>query len=519
MRSTTLLVFVSALTAVTPPAAACGGCFTAVTTDASKSAQVVTDHRMVLALSAERSTLWDQIRYAGSPEDFVWVLPIAPDADVEIGVADNAFMEALDSLSAPAIRASATSLCPGVPGSGGASGASGASGAGFGGGDYGGGCGGSSRSVDYVPGGSGSGNEQGDAAVSDPNEVVGRESAMVLPMGVFVVGPYAAAVVPSRGEGGFDEWMAGHGYDIPAPTRVAVEHYQSLGFDFLVLRLRPQQGVHQMQPVRVSFRGYVPTLPLRMIAAGVADKVGLSLMVLAHTEVQAMNFRTAFVADDDLVFDFAANRSNYRALFDAALGPRSDPAWVVESSEPVTAPMMSDRMPAPQDAGFRPSLDVTVATEPDAGLDAGPPSFSDLLTSGTFHVQNHRLVATLAPRPDAGLAASDPYVDRRIAFAHLPGTPYLTRLRTELDRVVLDRDLDLEPGRYGRIGQQRTARAVVNIPPCPDAGVPSFTTTTPPRASLLGCSVTVVRAPGVGLFGFAALAFGLRRWGARRRRG
>lgn len=203
--------------------------------------------------------------------------------------------------------------------------------------------------------------------MSNPNEVVGRESAMVLPMGVFVVGPYAAAVVPSRGEGGFDEWMAGHGYDIPAPTRVAVEHYQSLGFDFLVLRLRPQQGVHQMQPVRVSFRGYVPSLPLRMIAAGVADKVGLSLMVLAHTEVQAMNFRTAFVADGDLVFDFAANRSNYRALFNAALGPRSDPAWVVESSEPVTAPMMSDRMPAPQDAGFRPSLDSTSRPVPTPG--------------------------------------------------------------------------------------------------------------------------------------------------------
>lgn len=45
-----------------------------------------------------------------------------------------------------------------------------------------------------------------------------------------------------------------------------------------------------MQPVRVTMEGYVPRLPLRMIAAGVADKVGLSLVVFSDARIEASNF-------------------------------------------------------------------------------------------------------------------------------------------------------------------------------------------------------------------------------------
>ena len=502
MRSMALLALVSGLVALDPRVDACRGCFNAATftttpTPRAKTAQVVTDHRMVLSLSSERTTLWDQIRYAGSPDDFVWVLPIAPDADLEIGLADNAFVDALDSLSAPSIRATATSLCPSAGGAGSS----------YGGG-YGGGCGGgASRSVDYDPGSRGSGNE-GDAAVSNPGDVVGRESAMINPMGVSTVGPYAVTVLTSRGAGGFDEWMAAHHYDIPPATRAAVEHYQSLDFDFLVLRLRPESGIQQMQPIRGSVRGYVPTLPLRMIAAGVADKVGLTLMVLAPSGVQVANFRNAFIPDERLVFDFATGRSNYRSLFDETLRSTREPSWIVESSEDVTAPMMNDRMPGEVDAGQ--------ARTWDAGFDGGVPTVADPMPIGAFVVRNHRLVDTLTSRTDGGIGPSDPYVDRRVAFANLPGSPRLTRLRTELDRVVLDRDLTLEPATYWSIPQVRQAVDYVNPPPCPGATTTTTTTTTTtaPRGPC-GCSAAVARRPGVGLFGFSAALYALRRWRRR----
>lgn len=503
-----------ALCAVAPPAGACGGCFTpppppttTVSTNGVKNAQVITDHRMVLSLSAQRTTLWDQIRYAGSPEDFVWVLPIAPGREVQIGIADNAFMDALDSLSAPVIRARAVTTCPGFGGSSGATTP-----------DYGGsygGCGGGGRSVDYVPGSRGSGNEQDDAGSA--GALTGQESAMLQPMGAATVGPYAAEILGPSGEGGFDDWMVHHGYEIPAETAAVVDYYRELGFDFLVLRLRPEAGVQQMQPVRVSFEGYVPTLPLRMIAAGVADEVGLALMVLAPTRVRVGNFRNAEVYDSSLVFDFAASRSNYRQLFDDALRAGS-PAWVTESADRVTAPMMGDRLPGAPDAGRPPLHELDAGDSPDAAR--GP--LSEALPAGTIFVRRNLRLAPLARAVDAGLPTSDPYVDRRVAFEHLPGGATLTRLRTELERVVLDRDLTLEPSEGWDIPQERQVRNFANVPPCPTPPIETTpvtpTTPAPMRRSLFncGCSVATVRAPGVGMFGLSALAFGLRRW---RRRG
>src|SRR5690349_16578957 len=68
---------------------ACGGCFAPVGSPA-----VVTRHQMAVAISPLETTLWDQIEYAGNPEDFVWVLPVRGGVPVEL--AENAFFEALE---------------------------------------------------------------------------------------------------------------------------------------------------------------------------------------------------------------------------------------------------------------------------------------------------------------------------------------------------------------------------------------------------------------------------------------
>src|SRR5207302_1585480 len=96
---------ITAAVSIPNAARACGGCFSPPPPSPERS-QVVTDHRMVLALSASETTLWDQIRYAGSPDEFVWVLPLADAATARIGLGDDNFVEALDAYSAPTISAS-----------------------------------------------------------------------------------------------------------------------------------------------------------------------------------------------------------------------------------------------------------------------------------------------------------------------------------------------------------------------------------------------------------------------------
>src|SRR5262245_52998088 len=54
-----------------PDAAACGGCFVP-----PLESTLVTGHRMILSISQQETTLWDQIEYTGEPTSFAWVLPI-----------------------------------------------------------------------------------------------------------------------------------------------------------------------------------------------------------------------------------------------------------------------------------------------------------------------------------------------------------------------------------------------------------------------------------------------------------
>src|SRR5262245_13386596 len=77
-------------------ASACGACF-APPPPPGESISIVTDHRMVLSISPQQTTLYDQIRYQGSPSSFAWVLPIAGTA--QIGLSADAMFGALDQLT------------------------------------------------------------------------------------------------------------------------------------------------------------------------------------------------------------------------------------------------------------------------------------------------------------------------------------------------------------------------------------------------------------------------------------
>src|SRR4051812_29809011 len=92
------LALASAGSALAPRIAeACGGCFAPPETQ-----QVVTDHRMVMAVHSNESILWDQIRYTGRPEDFSWVLPVA--GTVRIELASGEFFDRLDSATVARVQ-------------------------------------------------------------------------------------------------------------------------------------------------------------------------------------------------------------------------------------------------------------------------------------------------------------------------------------------------------------------------------------------------------------------------------
>ncbi len=308
--SSSVLVTLSALAAfavvTTAPAdaQACGGCFHEPPPNPTE-ATVVTDHRMAFALSQRQTVLWDQVKYAGNPSEFVWVLPVHPGTRIELS--HDQWLAALDASTQPIIKEPPPPTYTGGYGN-----------------DYGGGggcgCMMNSASSESLSGANGVGDA---AAAPPPVDVVSQQ----------VVGPYETVTLRSTDPKALESWLLGHGYDIPTSVQPIIDAYTGEGFDFIALRLRPGQGVRAMQPVRIVSPGADPSLPLRMVAAGVGQNVGLTLYVIGEGRYEAQNFPNAVLDDTKLVWNYGQSRSNYQELVTGLMADNAGRTWVTEYSK------------------------------------------------------------------------------------------------------------------------------------------------------------------------------------------
>ena len=245
---------------------ACGGCF-GPPPPTPRDVQVVTDHRMVLSLSTTQTTLWDQFQYSGRPSEFSWILPIRYTPGLRIAIADDGFLSYVNSVTAPRLLPPPFpwAPCPQPPNAGGFFDASAASDAGA------------------------------------------RADTGVTVLRMEVVGPYSVSVIRGTDPMAIRDWLRDNGYSVPSALGPVIDYYTALSMDYIALRLRPDPDglVPRMQPVRVTMEGYVPRLPLRMIAAGVADKVGLSLVVFGNARIEASNFPNGELSDASFTWDWA----------------------------------------------------------------------------------------------------------------------------------------------------------------------------------------------------------------------
>ena len=321
-------------------ARACGGCFHPPTQTASD----ITDERMLLVASTAQSTLYDQIEYAGSPTSFAWVLPIH--GTVDVGLSADVLFDSIDALTATQIVAPVPN-CPPPPNCG-----------------------------PEPPEAFAAGASADAGATAGPTVTVTKSEN---------VGPYATVQLHSTDSSALDTWLMQNGFNIPADVVPVINEYVAEGFDFLAMKLLPNQGVQAMRPVRVTTQGASLSLPLRMAAVGTGTTVGITIWVVSDGRYEPQNFPFFHIDDSALVWDFKTNLSNYttlRAQNEAALGGKG---WEIESSltlnqQLITSVILSGGQyyggggfggpvqAAPSDA----SQDYLPVGSADAGADAGP---------------------------------------------------------------------------------------------------------------------------------------------------
>lgn len=376
---------------------ACGGCFSPPPMvsggGGSTTIQTVTDHRMVLSVSATQTTLWDQFSYSGNPEEFAWILPIRSGPETRVELASDRFMDLVDQsgrLTVEAPRAPTRRCGQCVPASGFAQ------------------C--LSRNGGGLPG----------APPSDSSLRSDASSSYDSGGGVTVireevVGPYQVVTLRGSDAGSLRAWLTSNSFAIPASIEPTLMHYINLSMDFIAVRLRGGEGLRRMAPIRVRMPGSQAALPLRMVSAGISDKVGLLLTVISSSRMEAQNFANFALESSDLVWDFAT-MSDAVAQYRAVVFERTrslGAAWQTETAR--TEDVASAR--------FRYDAPIAPPSTPDGGVE------------------------------DAGMTAP-PQSDITVALTGLAGSVVFTRMRAELSGPQLDRDLLLRAATGGDLPTQ-----------------------------------------------------------------
>lgn len=298
--------FAGALVMTSADAEACGGCFVG-----DQESTLVTGHRMAMAISTTQTTLWDQIEYAGNPEEFSWVLPVKPGARVE--VANDAWFEVLDATTATTVSAPFVDC--------------------WGGGDFGEG-----------DGSFGCGT-MSDASPMAANDDGGSEPPAVQVVHQGTVGPYETVTLSADEPAALNDWLDTHGYEVPDDVQPIINDYVSEGFDFIALKLIPGTGVSQMRPVRVISPGASFALPLRMVAAGTGASTALKLFVLGEGRYEAAGFSNTTVDPAKVLWSFGTTSSNYSELRAQALAADGGHTWLTTYAltDTVFKPAYDDR--------------------------------------------------------------------------------------------------------------------------------------------------------------------------------
>jgi hypothetical protein len=268
------LLFAAFCLLCTPPlsAAACGGMFSA-DSYTEQSAE-----RVIFAVNPGQVTLYEQIRYTGSPRDFAWVLPL-PSLPT-VSTAPIGLFQELDQQTTPRFSLPSPLSCN--------------------------------------SGGSG-------AAATRPASVNVYSSG--------AVGPYTYQVISSGDPQALNQWLAAHHYHVPAESQAEMQPYIAAHMFFLALRLRGNAGIQDMTPVKITYpsSGSSITIPLRMATPMVQEPLGVQVWIFAAGRYVPQNYQ-------DVQPDYQqVTTTPYARLINQTVGKAGGHGFVTEYAHPTSS--------------------------------------------------------------------------------------------------------------------------------------------------------------------------------------
>jgi hypothetical protein len=473
-------------------ASACGGCFHEAPPPQNPTQGVadITDERMLLSVSQTQTTLYDQIRYTGTPTSFAWVLPIK--GTVDVGLSADIVFDSIDALTSTQITGPLPPTCPPPPFCGYGDEGDGDNSGG------GGGCG--SASDDSTA--SGFANSSAEDSSISSGDGLGATPPPVTVTKQDNVGPYETVQLHSTDPNALNAWLTKNGFVIPADVTPIIDAYVSEGFDFLAMRLLPNEGIQAMRPVRVTMPGASLSLPLRMAAIGTGATVGITIWVMATGRYEPQNFSFFHIENSQLLWDFNTQESNYTTLRAQNEANFHGKGWEIESSIDLNTQIIANAIlsggasvngiasTASADDDYLP---ITVTPDDGGASDGGSPDDAGdagaadaSITESADDVRNQDIATLLNPGATSGIVR-------------------VTRIRSDISHAAMTTDFLLQASTdQSELSNDRTVTQSTNAPVCQTyPACPSSSSTSNPDSSSgssSGCAILPRPRDSTGAF-------------------
>ena len=249
------------------------------------------------------------VRFAGAPEEFAWIVPVPNVVDVELS--ESLMFPILDQLTAPRIAVVARDVCPDPE-----------------------------FVCDHHPalhcgdddeGGDGDGDDDGD---KDSGGGDGGDSED--PDGIDIdlkkqIGAYDIIAFGADEAGKAVAWLQDNGFIVNDSMTPFMEPYVALGMHFVAAKLIPAADVQEIPPLKLTYEGEHPMIPLRLTAVAAEPHMPVMAWIYGETSYGPMVKPLITLDAAGLAADTDGN-NNYGSLVARSIADSGDAAFVAEYS-------------------------------------------------------------------------------------------------------------------------------------------------------------------------------------------
>jgi hypothetical protein len=289
------IAFCLAVLASTRPALACGGLF------CQNSPVDQAAERIIFTVDPGVVSAYVQINYTGSAPDFAWVVPVP--SVPEVDVAEMSSFTELQAATDPVFMLPPMPECM------------------FDG----------NRAMPMAA--------VAESAAGDVTVFASGEA-----------GPYAYDVVGTEtgNTHALIDWLNENSYLITPEMEPLVFVYVEEGMIFLAMKLQPDQGVQDIQPVKMTYQSQQPMIPIRLTAVAATPNMGIYTWIFGRAQAEAQNYARLQISDSELSLNNPfGGGTNYLQLVASGIDRFEGKAFITEYAQPtsqlnVTDPLLQE---------------------------------------------------------------------------------------------------------------------------------------------------------------------------------